>query len=588
MIKTMGRIIKWSGERKKRLYKGFIYSFFHTLFTAMPVMAVAYILNLIIAEEKGEKTLTAEWVVYTAAFLILAVLGRFLMSYYRAVNQESIAYEVTAKERIAIGDILKRVSLGFFEKKNAGELTAAITSDLSYLELYSMKMIDTVVNGYIGAFVMILCLAFYNIPAALVALAGIGLSALALKVLGHYSRGNSTVHERAQESMIGATIEYIRGMQVVKAFKQEGVSSKRIKEAYGMSRNINIKIEKNYVVFNCLHLISLKLASTGIVTVSALLAVKGGMDIPTMLMLSVFSFVLFGQVEQVNNAAHILNMIDAAMDKVEEIKKAEFLDAGCKDMKLKAYDIAFEQVTFAYDRRKILDRVSFQIPENTATAIVGPSGSGKTTILNLLARFYDVDGGRITIGGTDIKEMTCDSLLSNISMVFQKVYLFHDTIGNNIRFGKPEASMKEITEAAKKACCHDFIMSLEKGYDTVIGDGGATLSGGEKQRISIARAMLKDAPIILLDEATASVDPENEHEIQAAISALVKGKTIIIIAHRLATIRNADQILVVDRGQIVQRGIHEQLIKEEGVYKRFMDIRSLAEGWSMGSVLSEG
>ncbi len=582
MLKTMGRIIKWSGERKKRLYIGFIYSFFHTLFTAMPIMAVAFILNLIMSDKRGESPLTAEWVFYTAVFLILMVLARFLMSYCRAVNQESIAYEVTAEERIAIGDILKRVSLGFFEKKNAGEITTAITSDLSYLEMYSMKMIDTVVNGYIGAFVMILCLAFFNIQVAGIAMAGIGLSALALKALGRCSRRNSTVHERAQESMIGATIEYIRGMQVVKAFKQEGISSKGIKDAYGMSRKINIKIEKNYVVFNCLHLLSLKLASTGIVAASALFAVKGGMDIPTMLMLSVFSFVIYGHVEQVNSAAHVLNMIDATMDKVEEIKNADFIDAGCKDIKLKKYNIAFEQVIFAYDSRKVLDRVSFQIPENTTTAIVGPSGGGKTTILNLLARFYDVDGGRIAIGGTDIREMTCDSLLSDISMVFQKVYLFHDTIRNNVRFGKPEASMEEIVEAAKKACCHEFIMNLPQGYDTVIGDGGATLSGGEKQRISIARAMLKDAPIILLDEATASVDPENEHEIQAAISALVRGKTIIIIAHRLATIQNADQILVVDQGKIVQRGTHEQLIGLEGVYKRFMNIRSQAEGWSIG------
>ncbi len=582
MLKTMGRIIRWSGERKKRLYKGFVYSFFNTLFTAMPVMAVAFILNLIMADEKGDKALTPEWVIYTAVFLILMVLGRFLMSYCRAVSQESIAYEVTAEERIAIGDILKRVSLGFFEKKNAGEITAAITSDLSYLEMFSMKMIDTVVNGYIGAFVMILCLAFYNIFIALIALAGIGLSALALKALGHCSRRNSTAHERAQESMISATIEYIRGMQVVKAFKQEGVSSRAIKEAFEKSRKINIKIEQNYVVYNCLHLLSLKLASTGIVIASALFAAGGGMDIPTMLMLSVFSFVIFGHVEQVNNATHVLNMIDATMDKVEEIKNAEFIDAGCKNTRLKKYDIAFEQVSFAYDSRNVLDQVSFRIPENTTTAIVGPSGGGKTTILSLLARFYDVKGGRITIGGADIREMTCDSLLSNISMVFQKVYLFHDTIGNNIRFGRPEASMEEIVKAAKKACCHEFIMNLSEGYDTVIGDAGATLSGGEKQRISIARAMLKDAPIILLDEATASVDPENEHEIQAAISALVKGKTIIIIAHRLATIQNADQILVVDQGKIVQRGIHEQLMEEEGVYKRFMNIRSMAEGWSIG------
>ena len=228
-----------------------------------------------------------------------------------------------------------------------------------------------------------------------------------------------------------------------------------------------------------------------------------------------------------------------------------------------------------------MNNVTFRVPQNTTTAIVGPSGSGKTTICNLVARFYDVDAGCVTIGDTDIRNLTCDSLLSNISMVFQNVYLFHDTVLNNIRFGKPEASMEKVIEAAKQARCHDFIMALPDGYDTIVGEGGSSLSGGEKQRISIARAILKDAPIILLDEATASVDPENEHLIQQAISALTHGKTIIVIAHRLATIENADEILVMDEGRITQNGTHAQLIQEEGLYRRFIDIREKAEGWSI-------
>lgn len=583
MFQSMFRIIKWTGNRKKRLYKGFLYSFFNTMFAAMPIMVVSYVLKLIMMDIHGEKELTTIWVFYMTGFLILMVLGRFLMSYFRAVNQESIAQEVTAEERIAIGGILKRVSLGFFEKKNAGELTAAITSDLSYLEMYSMKMIDTVVNGYIGAFVMILCLMFYSVPVALIALLGVILSGFALKLLGYFSRKNSTVHEKSQESMISATIEYVRGMAIVKAFKQEGVSTAGIKRAYEMSRKINIKIERNYVPANCLHMLFLKLASTGIVLVSAVSAINGSMDIPTMLMLSVFSFVIFGHVEQINNATHVLNMIDATMDKVKQIKNAEFIDETGKDKKLIHHNIIFENVTFGYDSRTVLKQVNFEIPEHTTTAIVGPSGSGKTTICSLLVRFYDVNKGSIKIGNTDIRELTCDSLLSNISMVFQNVYLFHDTILNNIRFGKPDATMDEVIAAAKKARCHDFIMNLTKSYETVIGEGGSTLSGGEKQRISIARAMLKNAPIIILDEATASVDPENEHEIQGAITELMKGKTVIVIAHRLATIENADQILVVDQGRIVQRGTHDELIQQTGVYQKFMNIRSNAEGWTIGT-----
>jgi len=274
--------------------------------------------------------------------------------------------------------------------------------------------------------------------------------------------------------------------------------------------------------------------------------------------------------------------IDNAMDQMDALKKENFIDESGKEIAIKHYDIAFKNVNFGYDNRPILKDVSFSIPEKTSTAIVGPSGSGKTTICNLIARFYDVNSGSVTVGGHDVREFTCDSLLKNISMVFQNVYLFHDTIRSNICFGKPDATEKEMVEAAKKACCHEFIMALPHGYDTIVGEGGGTLSGGEKQRISIARAILKDAPIIILDEATASVDPENEHLIQAAISELTRGKTIITIAHRLATIENADQILVVDDGRIAQCGTHQELAAQEGRYKRFAEVRRRAEGWSIG------
>jgi ATP-binding cassette subfamily B protein IrtB len=581
MLSTIKRLIRWSGEGRKRLYLGFGYSFLHTIFTALPIMGAAYGLNLIIADSKGEITLTVYWVFYMAGFMILTVAGRFWFAYLRAVAQESIGYEVTAEQRMIIGDILKRVSLGFFSKKNAGELVAAVTTDLSFMEMFGMKMIDVVVNGYISAFTMVLCLAFYNGWVALIAAAGILLSALFLKLLGQKSNANAPVHQQAQDGMIAATLEYLRGMAVVKAFKQDGVARERIHQAYQASRVINIKIEKNYVPYNCLHLLALKVASLGIVLAAAVQAVKGSMDLPTMLMMVIFSFVIFGHVEQVNNAVHVLKIIDATLNKLEDIENAEFIDQDGRDLQIAAYDIQFKDVSFAYEQRRVLHNVSFTIPENTTTAIIGPSGSGKSTICSLIARFYDADQGNVLLGGVDVKKLTCDSLLRNISMVFQKVYLFHDTVLNNIRFGKPEASFGEVVAAARKACCHDFIMSLPKGYETVIGEGGATLSGGEKQRISIARAMLKDAPVVILDEATASVDPENEHAIQKAISALVHGKTIIIIAHRLATIQQADQILVVADGNIVQRGTHEKLIKEEGIYRRFLAIRQLAEGWSI-------
>lgn len=581
MFKIVKRIVNWTGEYKKRLYLGFLWSFLQTMFTAMPVMGAAYFLDQMIKDSRGEADLQPLMALWALLFMIAAIAGRFLFSYLRATFQESIAYEKTAQERIQIGDILKRVSLGFFDKNNTGEIAGAVTTDLSVYEMYAMKMTDVIIGAYIHVAAMIICLLFFCWQAALIALAGVLCSGFFLHLLSMSSRRNASVHQLAQNNMIASVIEFVRGIAVVKAYGQEGVSVKGIREAFREHRKINIKIELDYVWCNGLHQLSCKLASVGIVLVSAWLAIQGEMSLPIFLMMSIFSFMMFSQIEQVQNGAHTMQLIEAAMDKLEAIKQAEFIDADGGDVTPENSRIVFCDVSFGYDKRQVLNNISFTIPQGSTTAIVGSSGSGKTTICSLLARFYDVNVGSITVGGHDVREFTCDSLLKNISMVFQNVYLFHDTIRSNICFGKSNATEAEMIDAAKKACCHDFIMALPKGYDTVIGEGGGTLSGGEKQRISIARAILKDAPIVILDEATASVDPENEHLIQAAISELTKGKTLITIAHRLATIENADQILVVDDGKIVQRGTHQELISQEGRYQSFMKTRQQAEGWKL-------
>lgn len=581
MFKTMKRIIDWTGEYKPRLYWGFVWSFLQTIFTAMPIMGAAYFLSLMIEDSRGQAHITEVHALWALLFMIASISGRFLFSYLRATYQESIAYEKTAQERINIGNILKRVSLGFFDKNNTGEISGAVTTDLSTFELYSMKMTDTIVGAYIHAAAMLCCMLFFCWQAAAIALSGILGSAFFLHQLSRLSHKNAAVHQKAQNSLITAVIEYLRGIAVVKAYGQEGVSAKGIKDAFHAHRNINVRIELDYVWCNGLHQLCLKLAAAGIVLATAVLTLNGQMELPVFLMMSIFSFVLFSQVEQVNNAAHTMELIETAMDKIEAIERAHFIDEKSKDKKLTSWNIKFDSVTFGYDKRRVLDGVTFDITEGSTTAIVGPSGSGKTTVCNLLARFYDVESGRITIGDTDIRDMTCDSLLSNISMVFQNVYLFHDTILNNIRFGKPSASREEIEAAARKACCHEFIEKLPDRYDTIVGEGGSSLSGGEKQRISLARAILKDAPIIILDEATASVDPENEHLIQQAISALSQGKTMIVIAHRLATIENADQILVLSDGKIKQRGTHQELSAEEGIYRRFTEVRRQTENWQL-------
>lgn len=303
------------------------------------------------------------------------------------------------------------------------------------------------------------------------------------------------------------------------------------------------------------------------------------MPLFTCLMVVVSAFLVYSELESAGEMFFMLPMIDASIDRVEEIDRAPRMDEGGSVQTPKHCGISFEHVDFSYGERKIIRDVSFTIPEGTTTAIVGPSGSGKTTLTSLMARFWDVDSGAVKLGGIDVKDYTLDSLMRNFSMVFQRVYLFNDSIENNIKFGKPDATHEEVVAAAKAARCHEFIMALPDGCDTIIGESGATISGGERQRLSIARAMLKDAPIIILDEATANVDPENEAELQEAVKALTAGKTLVMIAHRMKTVQEADQILVLDQGRIVQRGRHAELMQQGGIYADFVCSRKSAESW---------
>lgn len=579
MFGMIKRLIGWTGKYKKRVYIGFIYAFINSIFTSLPIMLATYGLGLVFDDYKGIRTFDKDQIFNIFILMILVIGGRFLFSYLRAVTQESVGCEATAEQRIRLGNIFKRVSLGFFNSNNMGEISSAVTTDLSFIEMLSMNMINTVVNGYITVLVMILFSLFYCPLAGIISLGGIVLSALFLYIAAKISDKNASIHQKAQDSIVENTIEFLRGMQTIKAFKQEGVSVQGIRKAYKNHKDVNIKIELENCPYNCLHQFVLKAASVGIIAVSAYLTYTRKMDLNIMLMMDMFSFVMFSQIEPLSNAIHVIEVVNKTLDKLEKIENADIIDKDGQNIELKRYDIKFSDVCFSYDKKQILNNISFYIPEGSTTAIVGPSGSGKTTICNLIARFYDVNSGAITVGDKNIKDITCDSLLKNISMVFQKVYLFNDTIKNNILFGNPNASDNEVINAAIKAHCHEFISKLPNGYDTIIGDGGATLSGGEKQRISIARAILKDSPIIILDEATASVDPENEHLIHNAISSLTKGKTVIVIAHRLATIQDADQILVIDNGDVVQKGNHLELINQDGIYKNFISIKESAEGW---------
>ncbi len=581
MFHTVKRIIDWCGEFKGKLYLGFVMTFLSHLFTAMPLALAAYTVGLLVEAQAGGAAFDSAWIGRSVLLQVGMVLLRFLFDYLLARLQEPISYQLTARDRLAVGDALKRVSLGYFQQVSTGSILNSITTGLSTLENMGIRMIDNFVGGYLNFLVIFLCLAVCSPVTALIALAAAALSLGAMLLISHYSRVNAPVEAQANRDMTGAVIEYARGLAVVKSFGRSGAAMDSVTKAIGDSKRIHQKIEWGYLPGNALHLLALKCGSVGLALAAVLQYLNGSMAFSMMLMFLFFSFQIFASLEPISDSAHTLGVIDDAMDQLDALKGGSFIDKDGRDVKLERYDIAFQNVDFGYDERQVLKNVSFTIPEGSSTAIVGPSGSGKTTLCSLLARFYDPQGGSITLGGHDLREFTCDSLLRNLSMVFQNVYLFHDTVRANLLFGKPDATEEEMIAAAKKARCHDFILALPNGYDTVLGEGGGTLSGGERQRISIARAMLKDAPIIILDEATANVDPENEQELMEAIDALTAEKTVILIAHRLKTVRQADQILVLDRGRIVQQGTHDALAREDGLYRRFLTGREKAVGWKL-------
>ena len=582
MFKIVKRMIAWSGKYKKRIYVGFLLSFLTSIFISLPIVLAAMAIQAVLGDMMGTEVLTGKKILLFFLTLLLAVGGRFLFTYLKASIQDTVIYEKLADERIWIGNILKRVPLGFFQQNQTGDLLTAMTTDMSFMECHAMTMLDMVVNGYISSAVMLLFCIGVDWVLGVIMGAGILFSTLFLHLMGKASNQNGAVLQKANEDMIGTTIEYLRGIALVKTFHQEGATAKGIRNAYQKSRDINVKIEKEYAVYNFFHVISLRLASAAMVIYGGVMTWQGRMDLPTMVFVDIMSFMAFLSTENLSSAFHVLHVIDHILDKLDRLTGAEFIDRDGKDMEPSSHTICFQNVSFGYDSRIVLHNITYTFPENSFTAIVGPSGSGKTTMCNLIARFYDTSDGIITLGDEDLRSFTCDSILKQLSIVFQNVYLFHDTILDNIRFGKPDASMEEVVEAAKKARCHDFIMQLPNGYETVVGEGGSTLSGGEKQRISIARAILKDAPIIILDEATSNVDPENEHLIQSAIQELVQGKTVIAIAHRLPTIEQADQILVLENGQIAQSGTHEELIRKQGTYRDFVRIREHTQQWSLG------
>ena len=581
MIHMFKRLLDFSAAERKKLILSFIFHMCNSVFEMLPIMAVLTVLNGIWCSfSNGHMPAKTIWVSF--GIMLLSILGRILFTNLSSVKRTIGSFSMCSKWRMELGEKLKRVPMGYFNEHRLGDITAAVTTTLGDLETSAVNVMEAVAGGFIHAAVIGIWLLFYEWKIGVLMFIGLFLSLCVYAKTQKAGVKYSPRRQAAQARLVTGILEYIQGMTVVKAFGLADRSDKSVDSAISESAEANIALEKVFSGLAAVFQMIFKFARFAILITTPYLLMEGETTPEKCLLLIVASFMIYTTVELAGSTAAVARVVDASLDRLETVSKMPLLDENGTDLTPKAYDLTISNISFAYDEKEVIHDVSFSVPQGTSCAIVGPSGSGKTTLCSLIARFWDVKAGEILLGGINVKDYTCDSLLKNFSIVFQKIYLFEDTIENNILFGKPQATKEEMISAARKACCHDFISALPDGYQTKIGEGGATLSGGEKQRISIARAILKDAPIVILDEATSSIDPENERELQHAISELTKNKTLLMIAHRLNTVRGADQILVLEDGRIVQSGKHQELIQQEGLYRRFVEIREKAIGWKLG------
>ena len=576
MIKTYKKFFIFAGKQKWNWYKGLIFEVLRCIMEALQFMALLLVLNSLVQDNMSSVTMFT-----SLAIMMLSAIGTTIMWYFAHTKEGEASYKMCADKRIQIGSRMKYMPMGYFNSYNLGNLTTITTATMSDLESMSFAVIVRTLVGIVHSIIFALTMFLFEWRIGMMFLIGIVLFVFINTLLLNKYAKLSPERLKSQAQFMDAVLEYIQGMGVVKAFNLTKRSGTKLENAIKDTQSKNEIIEKERIPYIVIEQIILRVIGTIIAFCAILFFLNGVFDLSICLMVLVSSFIVYGQLESTGEMFFMLSMIDASINRIQEVNGSPQMDIDGKDQQPKTFDIQFENVCFSYADKQVINDVSFNITQGTTTAIVGPSGSGKSTLVNLLARFWDTNKGSIKIGGIDVKDYKLDSLMKNISMVFQNVYLFNDTIANNIKFGKQNTTQEEIENACKSACCHDFIMALPNGYDTIIGEGGASLSGGEKQRISIARAIMKNASIIILDEATANVDPENEQELQLAIHSLTKGKTVIMIAHRLKTVKNADCILVMDKGNIVQQGTHSELILVDGIYKKFVQIRQKAEQWSL-------
>ena len=576
MIETFKKIWQFAGKERTNINKSVAVSFVNAILQMCQIGAIYLVVLALTSGAQGGKT---AWLALILE--LVSIFGGAIASSNSKMYQTHAGYFMAADRRIAIADRMKSVPMGFFNANSLGQVSGVCTTVIGSIESMVPMILVNILSGLITTVVFVVMILFFDWHIGLIALAGI---AVYLWVVSAMEKKSVVIAENTQKSqtaLIEAVLETVQGMSVIKSFNLTGKGDKKLQDALEYNRQSNLAVEQVMTPYTAAQEAVLQIASVAMMLAAILLWNSGTMPLASALMTLVVSFLVFSQVKLFGMGVSMLRLAAAAIDRTEETEQMPQMDVDGKDIAPERHDIVFDHVSFSYEKKPILRDITVTLPDKTTTAVIGPSGSGKTTFCNLVARFWDVDSGKVTIGGHDVREYTLESLMDQMSMVFQNVYLFADTIENNIKFGCPDATHEQVVEAAKKACCDDFIEALPGGYNTVIGEGGASLSGGEKQRISIARAMLKDAPIIILDEATANVDPENEDRLQQAIEALTRDKTILMIAHRLKTVRNADQILVLDAGNIVQQGKHEELIAQPSIYADFIGGKKETAGWKL-------
>lgn len=577
MLSTFRKIWDFADLERKNISVSVVISFLFAIFSMFEIAAIYYVI-LGVLDNSADAALA--W--SAVGILLISVLGKSITKYFSQLMQCHAGYFMVAQKRIHIADKIKRLPMGYFNQNSLGKITGITTSVMEVVEILSARILVLILSGFINAIVFGLLVVLFDWRMGLIVVLTSSCYLIISSFVEKASARLAPHREKSQTAMVETVLEYIRGMGVVKSFNLSGKGDKAVKDALEYNCKSNLNIEKMFLPYLISQGIVINIGSVLIALSSVYFYLSGTMSLINAIMMIIVSFLVFANIQTAGSGLTLLRIVSSGIDEVVGIDAIAELDQEGREIVPENFDIEIDKISFSYENRNILKDISILLPQNTTTAIVGPSGSGKTTLCMLIARFWDVKEGGISIGGVDIRQYSLESLMRQISVVFQDVYLFADTIENNIKFGSPSASREQVIKAAKDASCHEFIIALKDGYDTVIGEGGNTLSGGEKQRISIARALLKDAPIVILDEATANVDPENEDKLQSAIEALTHDKTIIMIAHRLKTVRNADKIVVMSEGRIVQEGRHDELIKQNGTYKDFVERRELSANWNLG------